>query len=191
MNERDAKDLIAEAVPRGGGTWADLGAGRGTFTRALVELLGTEVRVLAVDRDPDAIAALERWAAKIRANVVAIRGDFTGPIERLGLGDTRLDGMLFANALHFVPDAEDVLRRLTARLRPGGRVVIVEYDQRPASRWVPYPLPAERWFALAQRAGLSAPVITATRRSEYGGQLYAAAADRPAAGERSLGASSS
>jgi ubiquinone/menaquinone biosynthesis C-methylase UbiE len=179
VNPRDAVELIRAAMPRPAGTWADLGAGDGTFTRALVELLGPESRIYAVDRDARALAALERWAKAAAPNVIAVRADFTRSFEMQGLADAAFDGMLFANALHYVRDAGAVLARLAQRLRPGGRVVIVEYDRRPASRWVPHPIPAERLPALAAAAGLSSPVVTGRRRSAFGGNLYVAAADRP------------
>jgi hypothetical protein len=59
-------------------------------------------------------------------------------------------------------------------------MVLVEYDRRTSSRWVPYPIPADRLPALAASAGPSRPVITATRPSTFGGNLYVATADRPA-----------
>lgn len=90
--------------------------------------------------------------------------------------------MLVANALHFIPDADAVLPRLTGWLRPGGRVVFVEYDKRTANRWVPYPIPASRLPDLAGPAGLSTPTIIATRPSAFGGVLYVAAAERLAQG---------
>jgi SAM-dependent methyltransferase len=176
----EAVALIEAAVPRGPGTWADLGAGDGTFTRALLELLGPSARIYAVDRDTRALAALRRWAAREGANVVAVEGDFTQRLDLPGLGDTPLDGMLLANAIHFVRDAGGVLSRLVTRLRRGGRVVVVEYDRRAANRWVPYPIPADRLPALAAAAGLSTPTITATKASAFGGVLYVAAADRVA-----------
>ena len=182
VNTAEAVALIAGAVPRRAGTWADLGAGDGTFTRALVELLGQSSRIFAVDRDARALATLERWAKKNAANVTPVVANFTAAFDLPGLGEAQLDGILFANALHFVRDAEDVLARLAARVRPGGRVVFVEYDRRAASRWVPYPISADRLPALAATAGLSTPVITATRPSAFGGNLYVAAADRVAKG---------
>jgi ubiquinone/menaquinone biosynthesis C-methylase UbiE len=175
---RDAVGLIADAIPYGAATWADLGAGDGTFTRALVELLGPGARIYAVDRDARALGGLRRWAAREGANVVAVEADFTRSLELPGLGDARLDGLLLANALHFVRDAEVVLARLTTLVQPGGRVVIVEYDRRAANRWVPYPISIERLPTLAASAGLSTPTITATRPSTFGGILYVAAADR-------------
>ena len=181
INTRDAVGLIRGAIPGHGGTWVDLGSGDGTFTRALVELLGRDAPIYAVDRDAGAIAALERWARRAAAHVIPVVADFSGPFHLPGLERTEIDGMLFANALHFVPEVEAVLARLAAWLRPGGRVVIVEYDRRPSSRWVPYPIPVTRWAELAVAAGLSAPVVIARRPSAFGGDLYAAVADRPAA----------
>jgi SAM-dependent methyltransferase len=176
----EAVELIAGAIPRRAGTWADLGAGDGTFTKALVELLGQGSRIFSVDRDARAVAAVARWAKTHAPHVVPVVADFTGPFDWPGLGDSTLDGMIFANSLHYVRDAEAVLARLSARVRLGGRVVFVEYDQHDATRWVPYPIPMDRLPALAASAGLPAPVIIATRPSAFGGELYVATADRVA-----------
>ncbi|MGH9259676.1 MAG: hypothetical protein ACRD08_07240, partial [Acidimicrobiales bacterium] len=92
--------------------------------------------------------------------------------------DQGLDGILLANALHFVRNPDVVLARLAARVRPDGRVVVVEYDGRPANRWVPHPIPMAGLPALAGAAGLANPTITATRPSAFGGILYVAAAQR-------------
>lgn len=168
--------LLAGAVPRRPGTWADIGAGEGTFTRALAQRLGPGSRIYAVDRDARALAALRREASD--AEVIPVVADFTRPFDMPGLAGALLDGVLIANALHFVPDAAIVLARLAARLRVGGRLVLVEYDRRRASRWVPHPIAPARLPALAASAGLSTPVIVATRPSAFGGDLYVAAADR-------------
>ena len=171
MNEREAREFIASAVGESGGVWADFGAGTGTFTRALRSLLSPGSRIYAVDNDPAAIAALR----KIGEGVIPIQADFSMAPE---LPEAALNGMVFANALHFVPDAEDVLRRLVMSLIPGGRVVIVEYDRRAASRWVPYPIERSRWPVLATAAGLGKATVTASRESEYAGELYAGFATR-------------
>jgi ubiquinone/menaquinone biosynthesis C-methylase UbiE len=177
VDAREASGLIADAIPKRGGIWADLGAGDGTFTRALAELLGPDSTIYAVDRNDSAIAALERAALTMKTKVIPVAADFTRPFELPGL-DTLLDGLLFANALHFVRDADVVLARLAALVRPGGRIVFVEYDRREASRWVPYPIPVERLPALVASAGLSAPAFTARRPSAYSGDIYVATADR-------------
>lgn len=110
--------------------------------------------------------------------MIPVAADFTGPFELPGLAEPRLDGMLLANVLHFVPDADRLVRRLAAWVRRGGRIVVVEYDRDAANRWVPYPIPPARLAVLAASAGLSAPTVTATRPSAFGGTLYVAAAER-------------
>jgi SAM-dependent methyltransferase len=184
MEVREAVELIGAAIPRAVGTWADLGAGEGTFTRALAELLDQGSRLYAVDRDGRALAVLERWAAQTPLEVVPVRADFTKPFELPRLEGAALDGVLLANALHFARDADEVLARLAAWLKPAGRVVLVEYERRAASRWVPHPVPFDRFEVLALGAGLSAPHRVASRPSAYGGELYAATALRASSPER-------
>jgi hypothetical protein len=94
------------------------------------------------------------------------------------LPELPLDGMLLANVLHFVRDREKVLGRLVSLLRAGGRVVIVEYDRRVASRWVPYPIDSSACLKSAQGAALENPRITARRPSMYAGELYVGVDDR-------------
>src|SRR5947208_15239087 len=103
MNTRDAVALIAGAMPDDAGrAWADFGAGDGTFTRALVELLGAGCRVYAVDRDAPALRAMDRWPNAVRASVIPVVADLSRPFELPGLDATLLDGALFANTLHFM-----------------------------------------------------------------------------------------
>jgi len=174
MKTHEAAELIGAAVAGHAGVWADVGAGSGTFTRALVEILGPAVRLHAIDRDARALAGLARWASKSAPGVSARVADFTRPLDL-----PMLDGVLLANALHFVPDAAEVLARLVPHLRPGGRVVVVEYDGRGPNRWVPYPIPAAKWPELARAAGLTSAAVVAWRASAFGGDLYVGIADHP------------
>lgn len=184
LRHRDAVALVRDAVGHSAGAWADFGCGTGTFTRALVDILGSQSRIIAIDQDAGALDELRRWAERHAPGVVEVRADFATPSEIIELGDDSFAGMLFANSLHFVRDADAVLERLVRILRPpargvpGGRVVFVEYDRRDANPWVPYPISRDRLPALARNAGLSAPVVTATRRSRYQGLMYAAVAER-------------
>ena len=184
--EEEYRELIGPAVPDAGGTWADFGAGSGTFTRALATLIGDQGCIYAVDRDAHALATLRAWTAQQRARgksdaaapgVAVLEADFADLTRPLDLPP--LDGALVANALHFVREPGPVLARIAAGVRPGGRVVVVEYEDRPPSRWLPYPLPLARLSALAQQARLGAPVVVGTRPSAFGGHLYAAVLLRP------------
>ena len=173
MEIREAIDLLRDAVGDSRGIWADIGAGTGTFTLALAQTLGAGSTVYAVDNDRGAVRALhELESASGETRIIPVDADFSGPLSLPGLAGSSLDGILLANALHFVRDQTRVLTQLVAMLRGGGRVVLVEYDRRQASQWVPHPIPASRWPALAASAGLDGATITARRPSMYSGVLY-------------------
>ena len=178
MDERDAESLIAAAIPRTAGVWADVGSGDGTFTRTLLHLLGPGSRIYAIDRDRKALAKLARQTDGTSGSVVPVVADLAHPFKLPGDARPVLDGVLFANSLHYFRDPEDLLGRLVTWLGPEGRVVIVEYDGRPANRWVPHPIPISRLPDLVGRAGLKPPAITAERPSAYGGTMYVAVAER-------------
>ena len=175
MKASEAVSLIESAVKGHRGVWADLGAGTGTFTRALAQILGPGSRIYAVDQDRVALDELRTLAREL-PDVAVIEADFTEKLP--GLKEGELDGILLANALHFVRDAESVLGKLVKLLRDNGRVVVVEYDRRVESRWVRYPVPITRLDSLAAAAGLTAPVVTTTRPSDYEGIIYVAWAHR-------------
>jgi ubiquinone/menaquinone biosynthesis C-methylase UbiE len=169
--------LIRAGVPGTGGVWVDLGAGTGNFTWALRQLLGSQATIYAVDRDARAIAHQRALLAEGEpgAAIHPIQADFTRPLAL-----SPLDGVLMANALHFVRDQVAMLARAAGYLRPGGRFLLIEYDLAHPRPWVPFPVAFERFSSLAADAGLAAPALVGTRRSPSSGVvMYAAAADRP------------
>jgi SAM-dependent methyltransferase len=177
MDSRDAARLIAPAVHIGE-QWADLGAGEGTFTVALAHLIGATGAVYAVERDQSALRSLDvvaRARTPQSAPIAIVRGDFTQPFEL-----PVLDGALFANALHFVSTDQqaNVLRQVADRLVNDGALIVVEYDDRQPSRWVPFPVSFAQLNDLARRATLGAPQQIGRRRSIFGGNMYAARVPR-------------
>jgi ubiquinone/menaquinone biosynthesis C-methylase UbiE len=179
MELRDAVELLSDAVHARGGVWADFGAGTGTFTLALAEMLGAGSTVYAVDDDANAIRVLRAVSPSNEVRIVPVKADFSLPLETSTLGGALLDGILFANSLHFVGDAVGALTSLAKMVCADGRVVVVEYDRRGASRWVPHPIPAAQWPGLAAAAGLVEATITARRPSQYSGSFYVGVARKP------------
>ena len=181
MDHADHVRLLRDGVGDvRGGTWADLGAGRGAFTLALADLLGPGARIVAVDRDAD---ALREAARTVGARFPATRletlvADLEHPLQL-----PRLDGLVAANSLHFIASERQVaaVRRLAASLRPAGRFLVVEYDTDHGNPWVPHPFSFETWSRLAVSAGLTTPIRIGRVPSRFLGAIYAAASERPAA----------
>jgi ubiquinone/menaquinone biosynthesis C-methylase UbiE len=176
MDLRRALLLLQGANPETNGTWADLGCGEGTFTLALAELLGPAGRVYAVDRDGRALSKLKRRASE-RRGIVPVLADFTQSFD-LPDPDGPVNGLLFANSLHYVDHPERILETWVRKLHPGGQVILVEYDRRAANPWVPYPIPPARLETIATQAGLTHPRVTAREPSAFSGDLYVAVMSR-------------
>ena len=138
MNHADHVDLLREGVTSPGGVWADL-ACAGAFTLALADLLGRGGTIYAVDEDRSALRQVEQtMRSRFPSTTLASRAaDFT---QRVDL--PLLDGVVMANALHFcrAADKVTVLQLIHSYLRPGGRLILVEYDADTGNTWVPYPL---------------------------------------------------
>lgn len=113
--------------------WADFGAGTGVFTIALSSLLFPGSRILAVDQDTASLRKINLPAMVMLDRKVE---DFT----RIELSPHSLDGLLMANALHFVKDKASFLKRVPIFLAKAGTLIIVEYDMSKANPWVPYPV---------------------------------------------------
>lgn len=172
MNHDDHVQLISGGIDHDqGGEWADFGAGTGSFSLALRDLAGPRTVIHAVDRDAAALRELrrvvERQAPGTTLQLIAT--DFTRPLSL-----PPLDGIIAANAIHYVADQVALLRRWRGYLKPAGRLILVEYDSDRGNRWVPYPVPFAALPALAQRAGFAQPQLLGLRPSRYLDRLYAA-----------------
>jgi SAM-dependent methyltransferase len=174
MDHADHVYLLRRGVPAKGGVWADLGSGTGAFTLALADLLNPGGVIYSVDRDANALQQQKGAMARCFPDMtVHYRdGDFTQPLDL-----PPLDGIVIANALHFVarPQQIDVVRPLRGYLRPGGRLIVVEYDVDQGNHWVPYPLSLASWEDLADRVGFGVTHLLASVPSGFLRSIYAAA----------------
>jgi hypothetical protein len=79
-----------------------------------------------------------------------------------------------ANVLHFIKHQGAFIARLRSLSE---RLLVVEYDGRPPSPWVPYPLGFSALRALLLERGFSEIAKLGTRASRFGGELYSALAE--------------
>jgi precorrin-6B methylase 2 len=173
MDHSDHISLIRDGVPSPGEVWSEFGSGRGAFTLALAELLGPSGTIYSVDKDRQAI---QRQARAIKARfgervpcMHYLTADYTHPLEL-----PSLDGLLIANALHFQREKTPVLKLIFDYLRPGGRLVVVEYNVDRGNMWVPHPISYRSLEALAQKNGFFKTQLLAVRSSRFLGEIYAA-----------------
>ncbi len=137
MHERSyvlaPRTLDGIRLPRGATRLLDLGGGSGAYSIALAQR-HPDVHVLLVDQ---AVSVARRHIneAGLRDRVAVRQGNvLTAPL------DSGFDVVLLSNLLHDLSEAEnrELLRRVHDALRPGGKIVIVEYFLNPAGT-----LPAE------------------------------------------------
>jgi trans-aconitate methyltransferase len=150
MKPQVAKQLIEAGVERTHvkQSWADLGAGNGVFTHALSTLLHDGSTVYAVDKNSAPMDSIRVWQQVV---LKRIQADFV----RDAWDTEPLNGILMANALHFVKDKEPFLKQLKARLAPDGRLIIVEYEMEKGNHWVPYPVGFSTLTKLVKHAGFA------------------------------------
>lgn len=121
--------LASQTTPQ---VWADLGCGDGLFSRALASLLPSGSTIYAIDKKPSRIIS-----PTASATIKTLTLDFVkDPIPV-----PPLDGLLMANAFHYVADKVLFVTNIRGLLKPDSVWLLVEYDtDLPVPTWVPFPM---------------------------------------------------
>lgn len=113
--------LKDKAGVKPGMTCIDFGSGTGTFTFPLLLCVGADGAVYAVD---DSEEMLERIRAKNPPpNLMLIHSD----VSRTGLGDGIADFCLLSSILHEVDQPANLVAEAFRLLKPGGRVLDLDW----------------------------------------------------------------
>jgi precorrin-6B methylase 2/mono/diheme cytochrome c family protein len=126
--ERDAEErteaLVTALEIREGAAVADIGAGTGYFTWRLAQRAGPTGKVIAVDIQQSMLdLAAQTVTEHGLANVDYVLGKAGDP--RLPAGS--LDMVFIAHSYHEFTQPETIMEALRRSLKPGGRLVVVEY----------------------------------------------------------------
>ena len=129
--ERDTRtaeerpDLLLRALDlKPGMKVADIGAGTGYYSWRMAQRVGKSGRVLAVDVQPQMIVLLDREMKRRGvANVKSILGTDIDP----KLPEASVDLALMVDVYHELEHPYEILSAIVRSLKPGGRVVFVEY----------------------------------------------------------------
>ena len=105
-------------------TVADVGAGSGYFTVRLASRVGANGRVYANDLQPEMLNMLRaRLARENIRNVSVIQGALDDP----RLPASSVDLVLMVDVYHELSEPQRMLRAIRGALKPGGRLVLLEY----------------------------------------------------------------
>ena len=126
VEEEPDRALDAIRIEKGS-TVADVGAGSGYMTIRMARRVGPEGRVYATDVQPQMLAMLAERLKKERiTNVMPVQGAIDDP----RLPASSLDLILMVDVYHEFSEPQKMLRGLREALKPGGRLVLLEYRRR-------------------------------------------------------------
>jgi len=124
-DEEEEPDLALNVlkIPKGASV-ADIGAGSGYITEKLAARVGPSGRVFANDVQPQMLEILSRrLVAKRITNVTLLQGTVDDP----KLAPASVDLELMVDVYHELSQPQSMLRHLREALKPGGRLVLLEY----------------------------------------------------------------
>jgi SAM-dependent methyltransferase len=126
--ERESEERPDRAVAalglEPGAVVADLGAGSGYFTVRLARRVGPSGRVFAADIQPEMLSLLRtRLEREALSNVELVQSAEDDP----RLPPRTFDLILMVDVYHELARPQLILSKLLASLKPGGRLVLLEY----------------------------------------------------------------
>jgi ubiquinone/menaquinone biosynthesis C-methylase UbiE len=116
--------LLDVLAPRPGERILEAGCGSGVLCRMVAPYLVPGGEMLGVDVAPDMIAAARRYAQGL---AFPLRFE-TASGEGLPGSDASFDAAFAARLLLHVPDRAAIVRELARVVRPGGRIVLMDWD---------------------------------------------------------------
>jgi arsenite methyltransferase len=142
-------EVVATLALKPGETVADIGSGSGYFTLRFAPKVGPGGRVYAVDVDPEMVRHLNRRLrdAGVR-NVQTVLADPADPL----LPDASVDRFVVVNTWHHVEKQPEYLALMKRMLKPGGQVVMIDYQKRELPVGPPLAMKIAREDLVAQMA---------------------------------------
>ncbi|MBM7854577.1 ubiquinone/menaquinone biosynthesis C-methylase UbiE [Desulfohalotomaculum tongense] len=121
-----ADEIIGALNLQKGAVIADIGSGGGYFTMRFAEAVGPEGKVYAVDVNAKLLAYIENYAKENRmTNVETVLVGESG----LNLPEQSCSLIFLRNVFHHLNSPERYFKALKRFLKPGGRVIIIDYKK--------------------------------------------------------------
>ncbi len=116
--------LIRSLKLKPGMVVADIGAGSGVISQLLSEAIGPKGTVIAVDVQQK---MLDRLAGRMKKLEITNVKPHKGTVKSPGLKPQSVDLAIMVDVYHEFEFPYEMMRNLAAALKPGGRIVSVEY----------------------------------------------------------------
>ncbi len=170
---------LARLVPPGLRV-ADVGTGTGILA---CEMARMGLEVVGIDHSARMLdAARTKLEEELRREPFALGGSVefrAGEADRMPLADDEMDAALAHMVLHYMPAPQDVIGEMARIVRPGGTVVMVDFEeheyewmrQELGVLWMGFSLDQVRDFCAT--AGLAAPLISRSDPQPRGRDLPA------------------
>jgi predicted methyltransferase len=128
--ERDGRqqpDRVVQLVELSDGmTVVDLGSGSGYFLCRLSRAVGPRGRVIATEIEERLVRDLgSRVAREQLSNVDVVRA----PTDDVGIAPATADRILVVNVWHHIANRRRYAVRVAGALRPGGKIVVVDFER--------------------------------------------------------------
>lgn len=120
---------------------ADLGAGDGTFAIALARRVGPSGHVYATELDAERLADIRRAATEAKLSNVTV---IEGAVSRTNLPEACCDALFSRMVYHHLTDPAAINADIFRALRPGGRLVVIDFEPGGIMNWIGRPETAER-----------------------------------------------
>lgn len=124
-------EILAVCQVQPGISVADIGAGTGLYTFPFAEKVGPEGTVFAVEISPGFLKYLGGQAEK--RGLAKVVKPLKGGQDTTNLPARSVDLVFLCDAYHHFEKPGPMLASIHAALRPGGRVVLTDFDKRPDS----------------------------------------------------------
>jgi precorrin-6B methylase 2 len=116
--------LLPELNLQAGMAVADIGAGTGYYSRLMSKMVGPKGVVYAVDVQPQMVSMLKDVAARAEfSNIKPVLGS----VNDVKLASQSIDLAIMVDVYHELEFPHEVIDSIISALRPGGRIVFVEY----------------------------------------------------------------
>lgn len=125
---RDAWQKPAEVVKamnlKQGDVVVDIGAGTGYFTRHIAAAVGPKGKAIGLDIEPGMVKYMEEDAKKLNLKNYEARIVKTDDPE---LAPHSIDVIFLCDTYHHIDNRVEYFRNIAKSLKPGGRVVVVDF----------------------------------------------------------------